>query len=87
VPPADLPLIPLEELWEFVKETRGRRDGAQLALDRWGSFGRVYWLAHAARQAPELDANERKRVRNFLGALLVRARDSCAPPINVYIGF
>ncbi|GCC42071.1 hypothetical protein chiPu_0026432, partial [Chiloscyllium punctatum] len=72
VPPADLPLIPLEELWEFVEETRGRRDRAQLALDRWSSFEQVYWSAHAACQAPGLNSNERKRVRNFLGALLVR---------------
>ncbi|GCC49272.1 hypothetical protein chiPu_0033690, partial [Chiloscyllium punctatum] len=72
--------IPLEELREFVEETRGRRDRAQLALDRWSSFEKVYWSVHAARQAPGLDVNERKRLRNFLGALLVRARDSCAPP-------
>ncbi|GCC42462.1 hypothetical protein chiPu_0026799 [Chiloscyllium punctatum] len=49
VPPANLPLIPLEELRELVEETRGRRDRAQLALDRWSSFERVYWSAHAAR--------------------------------------
>ncbi|GCC21391.1 hypothetical protein chiPu_0019861 [Chiloscyllium punctatum] len=55
VPPTDLPLIPLEELREFVKETRSRRDRAQLVLDRWSSFERVYWSAHAACQAPGLD--------------------------------
>ncbi|GCC25700.1 hypothetical protein chiPu_0004111 [Chiloscyllium punctatum] len=27
-PPTKLPLIPLEELWEFVEETRGLRDRA-----------------------------------------------------------
>ncbi|GCC43854.1 hypothetical protein chiPu_0027725 [Chiloscyllium punctatum] len=80
VPPADLHLIPLEELREFVEEIRGRRDRAHLALDRWSSFQKVYWSVHAARQAPGLDINERKRVRNFLGTLLVRARVSCAPP-------
>ncbi|GCC41833.1 hypothetical protein chiPu_0025742, partial [Chiloscyllium punctatum] len=48
----------------------GRRDRAQLALDRWSSFERVYWSAHAARQAPGLTVNEQKRVKNFLGALL-----------------
>ncbi|GCC36513.1 hypothetical protein chiPu_0015007 [Chiloscyllium punctatum] len=58
VPPTDLPLIPLEELWEFVKETQSRRDRAQLALDRWSSFDRVYWSVHAARQAPGLDVSE-----------------------------
>ncbi|GCC45251.1 hypothetical protein chiPu_0029496, partial [Chiloscyllium punctatum] len=72
VPPTNHPLIPLEELQEFVKETRSCRDRAQLALDRWSSFERVYWLAHAAHQAPGLDMNEGKRVRNFLGALLVK---------------
>ncbi|GCC40275.1 hypothetical protein chiPu_0024318, partial [Chiloscyllium punctatum] len=65
VPPANLHLIPLEELREFAEENR-----AQLALDRWSSSEKVYWSAHAARQAPGLDVNERKRVRNFLGALL-----------------
>ncbi|GCC41154.1 hypothetical protein chiPu_0024987 [Chiloscyllium punctatum] len=82
VPPTDLSLLPLEELWEFVEETRSCRDRAQLALDRWSSFERVYWSAHAARQAPGLDVNERKRVGNFLGALLVRVRDFCAPPLS-----
>ncbi|GCC41162.1 hypothetical protein chiPu_0025404 [Chiloscyllium punctatum] len=80
VTPTDLSLVPLEELQEFVNETLGRRDRAQLALNRWSSFERVYWSAHAAYQAPGLDINKRKRVRNFLGALLVRARDFCAPP-------
>ncbi|GCC41500.1 hypothetical protein chiPu_0025107 [Chiloscyllium punctatum] len=80
VPPAHLPLIPLEELREFVEETRGRRDRAQLTLHRWSSFERIYWSAHTARQAPGLDVNARKRVRNFLGALTVRARNFCAPP-------
>ncbi|GCC41487.1 hypothetical protein chiPu_0025309, partial [Chiloscyllium punctatum] len=70
VPPADLPLIRFEEHREFVEETRGRRDRAHLALDRWSSFEQVYWSAHAVRQAPGFDINERKRVRNFLGALL-----------------
>ncbi|GCC39992.1 hypothetical protein chiPu_0023517, partial [Chiloscyllium punctatum] len=70
VPPTDLPLIPLEELREFVEETQGCRDRAQLVLDRWSSFESVYWSAHAARQAPGLDINEQKRVRNFLGSLL-----------------
>ncbi|GCC40988.1 hypothetical protein chiPu_0024518, partial [Chiloscyllium punctatum] len=70
VPPTDLPLIPLEELREFVEETRGRRDRVQLALDRRSSYEKAYWSAHAARQAPGLDVNERKRVRNFLRALL-----------------
>ncbi|GCC41103.1 hypothetical protein chiPu_0025471, partial [Chiloscyllium punctatum] len=68
--PTDLPLILLEELWEFVEETLSRRDRAQLVLDHWSSFKRVSWSAHAARQAPGLDVNERKRVRNFLGPLL-----------------
>ncbi|GCC44997.1 hypothetical protein chiPu_0028805 [Chiloscyllium punctatum] len=77
-PPPISPLIPLEELWEFVEETRGRRDRAH----RWSSYEKVYWSVHAARQAPGLDINERKRVRNFLGVLLVRARDSCAPPLS-----
>ncbi|GCC42301.1 hypothetical protein chiPu_0026015, partial [Chiloscyllium punctatum] len=75
VPPTNLPLIPLEKLRGFVEETRGHRDRAQLALDRWSSFERIYWSAHAAHQAPGRDINERKRVRNLLGALLVRARD------------
>ncbi|GCC29827.1 hypothetical protein chiPu_0008269 [Chiloscyllium punctatum] len=35
-----------------------RRDRPQLALDRWSSFERVYWSAHAARQVPGLDVNE-----------------------------
>ncbi|GCC41820.1 hypothetical protein chiPu_0025916, partial [Chiloscyllium punctatum] len=70
VPPTDLPPHPLEELREFVEETQSHWDRAQLALDRWSSFERVYWSAHAARQAPGLNVNERKQVRNFLGALL-----------------
>ncbi|GCC45159.1 hypothetical protein chiPu_0029378, partial [Chiloscyllium punctatum] len=60
VHPADLPLIPLEELQEFVEETRGRWDRAQLALDSWSTFGRFYWSAHDARQAPGLNVNDQK---------------------------
>ncbi|GCC34260.1 hypothetical protein chiPu_0012733 [Chiloscyllium punctatum] len=90
-PPPISPSSPLEELWEFVEETLSRRDRAQLALDRWSSFDSVYWLAHAACQAPGLDANERKRVRNFLGALLGEGEGLLCPspilPVNVYIGF
>ncbi|GCC44650.1 hypothetical protein chiPu_0028405 [Chiloscyllium punctatum] len=60
VPPHQSPPQPLEEFREFVEETQSRWDRAQLALDRWSSFERVYWLAHAARQAPGLDFNEQK---------------------------
>ncbi|GCC41662.1 hypothetical protein chiPu_0025719 [Chiloscyllium punctatum] len=76
------PLISFEELREFVEETQSHQDRAQLVLDRWSSSERVYWSAHAARQAPGFDVNERKRVRNFLGALLVKGRDFCAPLLS-----
>ncbi|GCC39021.1 hypothetical protein chiPu_0022913, partial [Chiloscyllium punctatum] len=51
------PISPLMELQEFVEDTRGRRDRAQLALEGWSSFEKVYWSAHAVRQAPGLDIN------------------------------
>ncbi|GCC45227.1 hypothetical protein chiPu_0029284, partial [Chiloscyllium punctatum] len=53
-----------------LSRKRSRQDRAQLALDLWSTFERVYWSAHDARQAPGLDMNDRKRVRDFLWALL-----------------
>ncbi|GCC33941.1 hypothetical protein chiPu_0012412 [Chiloscyllium punctatum] len=84
-PPTDLPFILLEELREFVEETLSRWDRAQLALDRWSSFERINWSAHAARQAPGLTMNESESGTSW-GHSCYRTLRSVALDPNVNVG-
>ncbi|GCC25475.1 hypothetical protein chiPu_0003885 [Chiloscyllium punctatum] len=86
VPPTELVLIPFEELWEFVEETRSRRDRAQLALNRWSSFELVYWSAQTELLAKHLDWTLTKVCPEFPGYTPAEGhlRPSLVLPVNVY---
>eukprot|EP00061_Rhincodon_typus_P007203 g28659.t1 len=73
VPPTKIPLIPIEELWDFIAGIHGRHDRVRLALNRWEDFRLVFWSTQAACHTLSLAQDNRQWFRMCLDAL--RKRD------------